>query len=78
MERSLRILHIDTGAGWRGGQQQVLWLMEALRAGGCEQLLLAPAGSPLSHRIRKTGLPVAPTDSARDVACQPANGSQDP
>ncbi len=55
----MRILHIDTGAGWRGGQQQVLWLMEALRARGYQQLLLAPAGSPLSHRIRKTGLPVA-------------------
>jgi len=55
----VRILHIDTGAGWRGGQQQVLWLMEALRARGFEQLLLAPAGSPLAHRARKAGLPVA-------------------
>ena len=55
----MRILHIDTGTGWRGGQQQVFWLMEALRARGCRQLLLAPAGSPLSRRIRKTGLSVA-------------------
>ena len=55
----MRILHIDTGTGWRGGQQQVFWLMEALRARGCQQMLLAPSGSPLSRRIRKTGLPVA-------------------
>ena len=55
----MRILHIDTGMGWRGGQQQVLWLMEALRARGFEQLLLAPANSPLACRVRKIGLPLA-------------------
>ena len=55
----MRVLHIDTGTGWRGGQQQVLWLMEALRARGFEQLLLASANSPLVHRARKGGLPVA-------------------
>ena len=55
----MRILHIDTGAGWRGGQQQVLWLMEALRARGCEQWLLAPADSPLAARVRRAGLEVA-------------------
>ena len=55
----MRVLHIDTGTGWRGGQQQVLWLMEALRARGCEQLLLASANSPLAHRVRNSGLPLA-------------------
>ena len=58
----MRVLHIDTGSGWRGGQQQVLWLMEALRARGCEQLLLAPADSPLCARVRskeRKDLPVA-------------------
>ncbi|MGH9785288.1 MAG: glycosyltransferase family 4 protein [Terriglobia bacterium] len=54
----MRILHIDTGAGWRGGQQQVLWLMEALRERGFDQVLLAPADSPLAARVRSTGLPV--------------------
>ena len=52
----MRVLHIDTGSGWRGGQQQVLWLMEALRARGCEQLLLAPADSPLCARVRSKEL----------------------
>jgi glycosyltransferase involved in cell wall biosynthesis len=56
---NVRILHIDTGTGWRGGQQQVLWLMEALRARGSEQLLLPPANSPLVQRIRKAELPAA-------------------
>jgi glycosyltransferase involved in cell wall biosynthesis len=55
----VRILHIDTGAGWRGGQQQVLWLMEALRKRGVAQALLAPADSPLAARVRSAGLDIA-------------------
>jgi hypothetical protein len=59
----LRILHIDTGLGWRGGQQQVLWLMEGLRARGFEQMLLAAAGSPLASRARQHSLPVSELSS---------------
>ena len=55
----MRVLHIDTGTGWRGGQQQVLWLMEELRERGHEQLLFAPANSPLAARVRREGLRVA-------------------
>lgn len=55
----MRVLHIDTGAGWRGGQQQVLWLMQALRERGFEQLLLAAADSPLAARARRAGLDIA-------------------
>ena len=57
-ESGVRILHIDTGAGWRGGQQQVLWLLQGLRERGHEQLLLAPENSPLAARVRRDGLPV--------------------
>lgn len=46
----MRVLHIDTGWGWRGGQQQVLWLMEGARALGLEQVLLTPEGSELARR----------------------------
>lgn len=52
----MKILHLDTGKGWRGGQQQLFWLMEGLRERGQEQLLLAPAGSPLVARVRERGL----------------------
>jgi len=55
----VRVLHIDTGAGWRGGQQQVLWLMQALHERGIEQLLLTAAHSPLAARVRSAGLDVA-------------------
>ncbi|HWP85530.1 MAG TPA: glycosyltransferase family 4 protein [Terriglobia bacterium] len=54
----MRILHIDTGTGWRGGQQQVLWLMEGCQEQGIEQRLLAPAHSPLAARAARAGLPV--------------------
>ena len=60
----MRVLHIDTGSGWRGGQQQVFWLAQGLRERGLEQRLLARAGAPLAERIRREGLEVvelAPT-----------------
>ncbi len=42
----MRILHVDSGRAWRGGQAQVLRLMEGLRTGGHEQRLAAwPAGA---------------------------------
>ena len=54
----MKVLHVDTGKGWRGGQQQVLWLMEGLRRRGIEQALMAPAGSPLAERMRARGFAV--------------------
>ena len=54
----MKVLHIDTGTGWRGGQQQVLWLIEELRQRGWEQSLAAPAGSPLAERVRSDGFEV--------------------
>lgn len=37
----MRILHIDTGPGLRGGQRQLLMLLQGLEARGHEQTLLA-------------------------------------
>ncbi|MBI3934742.1 MAG: glycosyltransferase family 4 protein [Acidobacteria bacterium] len=55
----MRILHVDTGTGWRGGQQQVLWLLEGCRELEMDQMLLAPAGSPLAGRARQSSIAVA-------------------
>ena len=44
----MRILHIDTGRDMRGGQHQVLLLIEALARHGCSQSLLA--GPAISSR----------------------------
>lgn len=43
------ILHIDTGAGMRGGQWQALYLIRELALRGHGVRLLARAGSPLLH-----------------------------
>ena len=51
----MNVVHLDTGREWRGGQAQVLLLLQGLRARGHESLLLAPPG-PLLERARASGL----------------------
>jgi hypothetical protein len=58
--RTLRIVHIDTGEEMRGGQYQVLLLLEALRDAGISQLLLARNHSPLLNAALKAGFAVEP------------------
>jgi hypothetical protein len=43
----LVILHIDTGAGMRGGQWQAFYLLRGLAEAGHSVRLLAPGGAPL-------------------------------
>ena len=50
----LRVLHLDCGRDWRGGQAQVLMLMQGLARRGVDNLLLAPPG-PLFDRARDRG-----------------------
>lgn len=52
----LRILHVDSGREWRGGQRQVFLLTRAQRERGHEPLVVAAPESPLLHRLRGGGL----------------------
>ncbi|MEO8909545.1 MAG: glycosyltransferase family 4 protein [Gemmatimonadaceae bacterium] len=52
-----RILHVDSGRSWRGGQRQVLLLATGLRDLGYRVLIVAPTGSPLIKRAEQAGLP---------------------
>ena len=52
-----RILHVDAGRSWRGGQRQVFLLATGLRDLGYRTLIVAPTGSPLIHRAERAGLP---------------------
>jgi len=56
----MRILHVDTGAEMRGGQWQVIYLLEGLRERGVENMLLARKGSPLQQEARRHRFPVEP------------------
>ena len=52
-----RILHVDAGRSWRGGQRQVFLLATGLRDLGYRTLIVAPTGSPLIRRAEHAGLP---------------------
>jgi hypothetical protein len=52
----MRILHLDAGTEMRGGQWQVLRLIDGLRNAGHESTLLARAGSPLSAEAQRRGM----------------------
>ena len=55
----LRIVHLDSGATWRGGQRQALLLALGLRRLGHEPFLIASPDSPLATKARAEGLAVA-------------------
>jgi len=46
-ETEQRILHIDPVNEWRGGQQQIAYLMKGLQEAGIRQTLVCRQGSPL-------------------------------
>ena len=65
----MRILHLDAGREMRGGQWQVLRLIEGLAAAGVESTLLAREGAPLYTAARKQGWRVEPLGITRAMGC---------
>jgi Glycosyl transferases group 1 len=61
----MRILHLDGFKGMRGGQWQVLRLLEGLAAAGVESTLLARKDAPLYRAAREKGWRVEPLGLAR-------------
>ncbi|MCI0433659.1 MAG: glycosyltransferase [Gemmatimonadetes bacterium] len=55
----MKVLHLDGGQRWGGGQNQVRLLMRELSAQGIEQHCVCPQGSPLEARLRAEQLPVS-------------------
>jgi glycosyltransferase involved in cell wall biosynthesis len=56
----MRVVHIDAGREMRGGQWQVLRLLEGLVQAGRDPLLLARGGSPLLEMAAGRGLAAKP------------------
>ncbi|HVA57171.1 MAG TPA: glycosyltransferase family 4 protein [Gemmatimonadaceae bacterium] len=54
----MRILHLDTERGWRGGERQAWWLAAELARRGHTSVIAARAGQPLARRAHEAGLPV--------------------
>jgi len=65
----MRILHLDAGREMRGGQWQVLRLVEGLAAAGVESTLLARPEAPLFTAARKQGWRVEPLGVTRALGC---------
>jgi len=61
----MHVLHLDSGREMRGGQYQVLALLEGLRAAGHESVLLAREDAPLAARARERGFVVEPLSFRR-------------
>jgi glycosyltransferase involved in cell wall biosynthesis len=61
----MRILHLDGGKELRGGQWQVLRLLEGLAAEGVESTLLARRDAPLYAAARQKGWRVEPLGLVR-------------
>ena len=55
---TLRVLHIDTERGWRGGERQALWLATELAKRGHRSVIAARAGEPLALRAAEAGIKV--------------------
>jgi glycosyltransferase involved in cell wall biosynthesis len=56
--QSLRILHLDDGRGWRGGQQQVSFLLRQQVLAGHRPVLVCPPDVPLASWAGEQGLEV--------------------
>jgi len=56
---TLKVLHVDTAATWRGGQNQVLLTAREMAARGVEQAIACRAGAPLHSRATDEGLEVS-------------------
>ena len=67
-----RVLHLDSGHTWRGGQRQVLLLAMGLRNRGHEPLLIGVPDSPLVKRAQAEGLAVATIPMIADWDLQAA------
>jgi L-malate glycosyltransferase len=63
----VRVLHIDTERGWRGGERQTLWLARELERLGHPSVIAARAGEPLAGRAAELGLRVHHCDPASEL-----------
>lgn len=58
-QMSMKIVHVETGRHFYGGPQQVIWLINGLRAHAVDSVLVCPPDSEVDTVARRQGLTVA-------------------
>ena len=56
----IRVLHIDSERGWRGGQQQAAYLFERMHSMGCHTAMVSRPGSAMESWCKERKLPFYP------------------
>ncbi len=56
----MKILHVNTERGWRGGEQQLLYLIRGLKHRGINSTVACRKGEELEERCRKEGFETIP------------------
>jgi L-malate glycosyltransferase len=64
----VKVLHLDSGADWRGGQQQIDYLVRGLSRLGVEQHLVLCEKGELARRIGQSGLSVSALPFSSELA----------
>lgn len=68
----MKVLHVDSARGWRGGQNQALLTAGGMGARGHEVVLACQAGGILAERARAAGLAVRELSFRGDLSPSPA------
>ena len=63
----MKVLHVETGRHFLGGPQQVIYLINALRARGHENILVCPPNSGIDTAARQAGIRVQNLFCAGDL-----------
>jgi glycosyltransferase involved in cell wall biosynthesis len=63
----VKVLHVDTARGWRGGQNQVLLTAQGMASRGHQVVVAARVGGPLAERATQRGLDTRAMPFAGDL-----------
>jgi glycosyltransferase involved in cell wall biosynthesis len=63
----MRVVHVDSASGWRGGQNPVLLTARGMAARGHEVMVACQRGGALESRARDAGLEVRPLSFRGDL-----------
>lgn len=64
----MRIVHVDSARGWRGGQNQVFLAARGMAERGHAVTVVCEDAQPLARRCREAGLTVVPTRFTGDLS----------